>query len=120
MTLNSKLRLKYKLSFTLDVPLPAPGSSKVKVHCVTQITGINNHWKRNIYHELIIIFKDKINIILCCPVLNPQITGDPGLPGLVMLKVSVRQSPILPPILLVAVPATAVVVPAAGPAMSKV
>ena len=60
---------------------------------------------------------EKMYNTLCCPVLKPQITGDPEFPGLVILKVSLRQSPILPPILLVAPVATAVVVPTAGPAI---
>ena len=37
------------------------------------------------------------NTQLCCPSLNPQMTGDPMAPGEVMLNVSVVQSPIAPP-----------------------
>ena len=36
----------------------------------------------------------KNEILLCCPVLNPQITGLPMLPGELILNVSVVQSPI--------------------------
>ena len=56
----------------------------------------------------------RMSILLCCPVLKPQMTGEPGLPGLVMLKVSPIQSPILPPSPLVAPVPISVVVPAAG------
>ena len=38
-----------------------------------------------------------VNKLLCCPVLNPQMTGDPMLPGLVTVKVSEVQSPTDPP-----------------------
>ena len=34
--------------------------------------------------------------IMCCPVLNPQMTGEPTFPGEVKEKVSVIQSPIEP------------------------
>ncbi len=35
--------------------------------------------------------------VLCCPVLNPQMTGDPTLPGEETEKVSVVQSPMAEP-----------------------
>ena len=45
------------------------------------------------------IFQDdiiflKIHILLCCPVLNPQITGDPDRPWEATLNESLVQSPI--------------------------
>jgi hypothetical protein len=40
------------------------------------------------------LFSEILNLnLLCCPVLIPQMTGEPSLPGEVMLKVSVKQSP---------------------------
>ena len=41
--------------------------------------------------------KLKIKNLLCCPVLNPQIVGDPLLPGAVTTNWSMVQSPIEPP-----------------------
>ena len=94
-------------------------SPNVKGGNIAQISRIHNHCK--VIKPIIMqISIDAILSLLCCPVLKPHITGEPGLPGLVMLNVSDMQSPILPPILLTAPVATAVVVPTAGPAMSKV
>ena len=36
----------------------------------------------------------KNRILLCWPVLYPQITGEPSLPGELIVNVSVKQSPI--------------------------
>jgi len=58
-------------------------------------------------------------ILLCCPVLKPQMTGEPLFPGEVTLNESVKHAPMDPPIK-VGLTKTPVVVPSKGPAMSKV
>ena len=57
--------------------------------------------------------------ILCCPVLKPQMTGEPIFPGEESVKVSVVQSPTAAPTV-VEPAAASIVVPAWGPPMLKV
>jgi len=65
--------------------------------------------------------RDKnVIVLLCCPVLKPQIMGDPTFPGEVMLNWSVKQSPMAEPTLIGASFVFNSVVPWNGPAMSNV
>ncbi len=41
--------------------------------------------------------EEEASTIMCCPVLNPQMMGEPVFPGDVMEKESIVQSPIDPP-----------------------
>ena len=73
------------------------GSSNIDVNGVATRIRIQDHFERQ--KSFICIFsrpaREACNILLCWPVLVPQMTGVPGVP--VMENWSVTQSPILPP-----------------------
>ena len=80
----------------VDIPLSSSSctGSDMKVGHLATFAHINDHWMK----------KDRVNktktrrvnnwILLCWPVLYPQITGEPSLPGELIVNVSVKQSPI--------------------------